>query len=213
MRYLNCQFSYIPNGCDKLDGSSIPAPDDMKSKNYILYMGRLVPEKGVHKLIEAFKEVTSDMELIIAGPGTHAEEYNKQLREMAKGDERIRFIGSIADQRKVSVLAHAYMFVLPSDIEGLPIALLEAASYGVCPVITSIPIAMEVLGERDLARGFVFDPQSTNELVTIFETAMATPELVTALGEVAQTNVLSKYNWDSISHMTSNVYNQLGEQI
>lgn len=208
MRYINSEFSYIPNGCDNVEGVP-PAPEDMEPRNYMLYMGRLVPEKGVHKLIEAFKKVDTKMELIIAGPESHAPEYNRQLHTMAEGDARIRFIGSISGQRKESVLAHAYMFILPSDIEGLPIALLEAASYGVCPVITSIPTALEVLGEHDLARGFVFDPHCTNELVTILETAISAPELVTALGEVAKANVLSKYNWGLIARMTQSVYKNL----
>jgi len=211
MRYINSEFSYIPNGCDNVDGTP-PAPEDIKSKKYFLYMGRLVPEKGVHKLIEAFKQVDTDMELIIAGPESHSEDYTRQLHEQSEGDDRIRFIGSISGERKETVLAHAFMFILPSDIEGLPIALLEAASYGVCPVITSIPTALEVLGEHDLARGFVFDPHCTNELVTILETALAAPELVTALGDVARTNVLANYNWDTISKMTRSVYENIGEQ-
>ena len=209
MRYLNQDFTYIPNGCDTVTELP-PEPEDVTAKNYLLYMGRLVPEKGVHKLIEAFKQVDTAMELIIAGPDSHAEEYAAELRTMAADDKRIRFIGPISGDRKDSILAHAYMFILPSDIEGLPIALLEAASYGVCPVITSIPTALEVLGEWDMARGFVFDPHSVEELITILETALVTPELVTALGDVARANVFKKYNWDSIVTMTKRVYETVG---
>lgn len=208
MRYLNHSFAYIPNGCDPAPKSpvEIPAPDGLEKKGYILFMGRLVPEKGVHRLIEAYRGLKTEKPLIIAGPEMHAADYCKSLRKLAEGDARIRFVGSVAGEQKERLLTHAYVFVLPSEIEGLPVSVLEAASRGICPVVSSIPTTIEVLGERGLARGFTFDSSSPAELRTALETCLENPELVEALGQQAKDYALSQYNWDAIAAETKRVY-------
>ncbi|MEI6234242.1 MAG: glycosyltransferase family 4 protein [Planctomycetota bacterium] len=209
MRYLNHPFAYIPNGCDPAPSTTTPAPENLESKKYILFMGRLVPEKGVHRLIEAYRGLKTEMPLIIAGPEMHAAAYCAKLRKMAEGDSRIRFVGSVTGDVKERLLAHAYVFVLPSEIEGLPVSVLEASSRGVCPVVSSIPTTIEVLGERGLARGFTFDSSSVAELRTVLETSLDNPELVDALGKQSQEFVTSHYNWDAIAAETKRVYERV----
>lgn len=211
MRYLNHHFAYIPNGCDPAPKSAteIPTPDGLEKKGYLLFMGRLVPEKNVHRLIEAYRGVKTDKPLIIAGPEMHAADYCRQLRKLADGDQRIRFVGSVAGDQKERLLTHAYAFVLPSEIEGLPVSVLEAASRGICPVVSSIPTTIEVLGERGLARGFTFDSSSAAELRTVLETCLENPELVEALGAQAREFALSQYNWDSVAAETKRIYERV----
>ena len=209
MRYLNHHFAYIPNGCDPAAPTPPPAPNGYASKKYLLFMGRLVPEKGVHRLIEAYCGLKTDMPLIIAGPEMHAAAYCAKLRKMAEGDARIRFLGAVTGDLKEQLLAHAYVFVLPSEIEGLPVSVLEASCRGVCPVVSSIPTTIEVLGERGLARGFTFDSASSDELRTVLETCLENPELVEELGKQAQSYVISQYNWDAIALDTQRVYERV----
>ena len=211
MRYLNHPFAYIPNGCDPVSPSAaeLPPPDGLKKKGYILFMGRLVPEKGVHRLIEAYRGLKTEQPLIIAGPEMYAADYVRGLRAMAQGDARIRFIGAVAGELKERLLSNAYVFVLPSEIEGLPVSVLEAASRGICPVVSSIPTTIEVLGERGLARGFTFDATSPTELRTALETCLDNPELVQTLGEQAREFAVANYNWDAIAAETKRVYERI----
>ena len=212
MRYLNGTFAYIPNGCDAPPAGEVPPPDGYARKGYILFMGRIVPEKGVHRLIEAYRKIETDKPLVIAGPEMHAQEYAKKLRALAGDDKRIRFVGSVTGDVKERLLSNAYIFVLPSEIEGLPVSVLEAACRGICPVVSSIPTTIEVLGERGLARGFTFDSSSVAQLRTALETSLENPELVEALGAQAREFVVSNYNWDAITSETRRAYERALEK-
>jgi glycosyltransferase involved in cell wall biosynthesis len=209
MRYMNRPFAYIPNGCDPASDRTLPPPDDYAAKGYVLFMGRLVPEKGVHRLFEAYRGLKTDKPLVIAGPEAHAREYGEHLHKMAAGDARIRFIGPITGEAKERFLSNAYVFVLPSEIEGLPVSVLEAACRGVCPVVSSIPTMIELLGERGLARGFTFDSASAAELRTVLETCLENPELVEALGQQAKEFVITNYNWDAVAAETLRAYQRV----
>ena len=212
MRYLNRTFAYIPNGCDLPPQGDVPPPEGLERKGYILFMGRLVPEKGVHRLIEAYRKIKTDKPLIIAGPETHAEDYCRRLHTLAGDDRRIRFVGAVTGDLKERLLSNAYVFVLPSEIEGLPVSVLEASSRGVCPVVSSIPTTIEVLGERGLARGFTFDSSSVEQLRTVLETSLENPELVEELGAQSKNFVVSNYNWDAIAAETRRVYQRALER-
>ena len=209
MRYLHHPFAYIPNGCDLPPTDPVPVPEGLESKKYFLYMGRLVPEKGVHRLIKAYRQLDTAWPLIIAGPATHASKYKAQLDKLASGDSRIRFVGSVTGDTKEQLLSHAYMFVLPSELEGLPVALLEVASRGVCPVISCIPTSLEILGDQDLHMGFLFDPDSTEQLKTVLEVALDSPQIVHELGQRAKERVALNYSWDHVADQTLDVYRRV----
>ncbi|MHC4886958.1 MAG: glycosyltransferase family 4 protein [Planctomycetota bacterium] len=209
MRYLHHPFAYIPNGCDLPPAEAVTAPEGVESRGYLLYMGRLVPEKGVHRLITAFRSLDTEKSLLIAGPESHAPAYGRELRRLAGDDPRIHFLGSVTGERKESLLSHAYAFVLPSELEGLPVALLEAASRGICPVVSAIPTSIEVLGDWDLTRGYTFSPDSTEELACALSACLENPELTHALGEQARERVMKHYNWETITDRTLAVYNDV----
>lgn len=211
MRYLHHRFAYIPNGCDTLPANPVDPPDGLDSKGYFLFMGRLTPEKGVHRLIEAYRMLDTDKKLVIAGPEMHGGDYTRRLHELANGDERIIFTGSITGNRKEQILSHAYLFVLPSELEGLPVALIEAASYGVCPAVSNIPTAVEVLGSAENPTGFIFNPYSTEDLRDVLSASLDQPELVEEFGRKAQQRVVENYNWDEIAHQTLQVYKDIME--
>ena len=103
-----------------------------------MFVGRLVPEKGVHLLIEAFKALPPelDLQLALTGPVWYETEYQKQLETLIDGDERIHFVGQADDELLAELYSNCRCFVLPSDVEGMSLSLLDALAYG-CPIVTS----------------------------------------------------------------------------
>lgn len=118
--------------------------------SYILFLGRLVPEKGIRYLVEAFKQVKTDKKLVIAGGSSDTNSFMKELLELAKADDRIIFTGFVQGQLLDELYSNAYTYTLPSDLEGMPLSLLEAMSYGNCCVVSDIPECTEVVEDKAL---------------------------------------------------------------
>lgn len=102
----------------------------LKKDSYILFLGRLVPEKGIRYLVEAFENVKTDKKLVIAGGSSDTDSFMEELKELAKGDDRILFTGFVQGAMLDELYSNAYIYTLPSDLEGMPLSLLEAMSYG-----------------------------------------------------------------------------------
>lgn len=207
---------YIPNGVTAPSTRPLDALAKrfgISKHKYILSLGRLVPEKGLHTLIEAFKCIRSDVRLVIAGDSSHSDDYVRRLRSLAQDDGRIIFTGSLHGEEKDEAFSNAMFFVLPSELEGMPITLLEAMSYG-CPVIASdIPECREVSQAPGLAlepEGYacgIFKVGNLQSLIVELERMLSDPSLPTK-GQLARKHVLQTYNWDLITHRTLEVYGQ-----
>ena len=111
---------------------------------YMVAVARFVPEKGLHDLIKAFHEVESQTRLVIAGDADHETTYSNNLKIMAQKSDRVVLTGYVTGDYLNQIFSHAALFVLPSYHEGLPIALLEALSYGLPPLVSDIPANLEV---------------------------------------------------------------------
>ena len=143
-----CGLSYIPNGV-ALQQSLAPdwlLDHGIVPRRYVLFAARLVEEKGAHFLIEAFRGLESDLQLVIAGDAAHMEQYKERLATLAEGDPRIVFTGFLTGKPLAELFSNAYLFCLPSTLEGLPIALLEAMNYGNCCLVSDIPENLEAIG-------------------------------------------------------------------
>ena len=145
------ETKFIPNGVNR---PVIRKPELIKEKfglekdDYILFLGRLVPEKGIAYLIEAFKKVNTDKKLVIAGGSSDTDEFASQLKEMAKDDDRIIFTGFVQGQLLDELYSNAYIYSLPSDLEGMPLSLLEAMSYGNCCLVSDIDECASVVEDK-----------------------------------------------------------------
>ncbi len=123
----------IPNGMDR---HTPPAPDIITAKwglatgDYALYLGRLVPEKGVQYLIEAFAGIPTSKRLVIAGKLDFEDAYCRGIMEQAKPDPRVIFTDFVQGSELEELFGNCSVYVLPSDVEGMPLSLLEAISYG-----------------------------------------------------------------------------------
>ena len=200
-----CDPTYIPNGIDqsKLQGESPVTgivPDD-----YILFLGRLVPEKGVHTLIEAYGRLDTATPLVIAGPDTHSADYVAELRALAGRDPRIRMIGPRYGDEKTWLLRNASVFVQPSTVEGLPIALLEAIACGRFTVVSDIPENTEVVTRDGHEYGLVFQTGNVDDLAAQLGRALAYPRREQEADECRR-DVLPEYMWPKVAADTERVY-------
>lgn len=196
---------FIPNGISKPE---IKAPNIIKEKygieknGYVLFLGRLVPEKCPHLLIEAFKEIKTDKKLVIAGGASHTSDYEQELHELAKDAENIIFTGFVEGDELDELFSNAYIYCLPSDLEGMPISLLEAMSYGDCCLTSDIPECTEVCGEH----AFSFERDNKESLKDKLFFLFENEETVAAFRESAQKYILEKYNWDDVCEKTLSLY-------
>ena len=164
---------YIPNGVQIEQDSGEPPLPDLRADDFVLFLGRLVPEKHVHTLIRAYRRVRGDMPLVIAGPDSHSPDYVDELRTLAAGDPRVRLIGPQYGRRKTWLMRNALAFVQPSSIEGLPIALLEALAVGRFPIVTAIPENVEPVTVGGRTMGITVEVGDEPALARAIEAAQA----------------------------------------
>ena len=195
----------IPNGVnhvEPLPAALIKETYGLDKDDYILYLGRLTPEKGIHYLIEAYQNVKTDKKLVIAGGSSDSDAYEQSLREMAKGNPNIIFTGFVQGQMLAELYSNAYIYTLPSDLEGMPLTLLEAMSYGNCCVVSDIPECTEVIGED----GVVFPKGDANALGIRLQALCDHPERTAEYKEKASALVMRKYSWDDVVNKTEQQY-------
>ncbi len=201
----NRETKFIPNGVSK---PKIEKPDIIKKKyklgkdDYILFLGRIVPEKGIHYLIDAFKNISTDKKLVIAGGASDTSEYYKELKEKAKDNKNIIFTGFIQGKELDELYSNAYIYCLPSDLEGMPLSLLEAMSYGNCCLTSDIDECTEVLEDK----GTIFKKGNVKDLTKVLQKMCDSEELVNKYKKGAQDYILSKYNWDDVVEKTLELY-------
>ena len=196
---------FIPNGVDAmgaLPANVIKEKWDLEKDSYLLYLGRLVPEKRPELLIEAFKKLDTVKSLVIAGGGSDTSEYEASLREAAQGDNRIVFTGFVNGEPLEELYSNCYAYVLPSDVEGMPMSLLEAMAYGCCCVTSDIPECADVLA----GDGVTFEKGSADSLRSALRDLLADAGRAGALGTAAKAHVEKTYNWDSVVERTLAVY-------
>lgn len=144
---------FIPNGVNRPEIRKAELITDkfgLTKDSYILFLGRLVPEKGIRYLVEAFKNVKTEKKLVIAGGSSDTDSFMKELKELAKDDKRIIFTGFVQGQMLEELYSNAYIYTLPSDLEGMPLSLLEAMSYGNCCLVSDIQECTEVVKDKAL---------------------------------------------------------------
>lgn len=196
---------FIPNGVDAketLPASVINEKWNLERDSYLLYLGRLVPEKRPELLIEAFKTLDTNKRLVIAGGSSDTSAYEKELRAAAQGDNRIVFTGFVTGEPLAELYSNCYAYVLPSDVEGMPMSLLEAMAYGRCCVTSDIPECADVLA----GNGVTFEKGSADSLRSALRDLLADAGRAGALGTAAKAHVEKTYNWDSVVQRTLAVY-------
>jgi glycosyltransferase involved in cell wall biosynthesis len=199
------ETKWIPNGVNLpeiLPAQEITRRFGLERDGYFLFLGRLVPEKGVHYLIEAFRKVNTDKKLVIAGGASDTEGYAGELKSLAAGDERILFTGFVQGRLLDELYSNAWVYVLPSDTEGMPLSLLEAMSYGNCCLVSDIPECAEVVETA----AELFPAGNVSALTEALQKLCNDEKIVLAHKANAQNYVCSRFNWDRITEKTLELY-------
>ena len=196
---------FIPNGVNRpeiREAGLITEKFGLTRDSYILFLGRLVPEKGIRYLVDAFKNTKTDKKLVIAGGSSDTDSFMKELKELAKDDARIVFTGFVQGQMLDELYSNAYIYTLPSDLEGMPLSLLEAMSYGNCCLVSDIPECAEVVEDKAL----IFKKADVQDLREKMQGACDHPEMVMGIKTQAADFICKKYNWDEVTRETERLY-------
>lgn len=202
---------FIPNGVTR----PVPRKAELiKNKfgidkdGYLLFLGRIVPEKGLRYLIEAYKELHTDKKLVIAGGSSDTDDFLQEIQTLAAGDDRIIFTGFVAGQALEELYSNAYLYLLPSDLEGMPLSLLEAMSYGNCCVVSDIAECAEVVEDKAVT----FQKSNVQDLKEKLQKLCDDPATVQKYKNAAADFICRKYDWDEITRQTLEIYEANHEQ-
>lgn len=185
---------YIPNGTPE---PVRRAPSEIRQwgvgeKDFILFVGRLTPEKGVHFLLEAYSRIDTPLKLVVAGGTSFTDDYVESLKEFE--GPGVRMTGYVYGDTLAELWTNAALVVLPSTMEGLSIALLEAVSYGKCVLISDIPENAEVMGECAPS----FRSRDVADLEAKLRELLADPALVARYETLTRERISSRFSWDNI---------------
>ncbi|MBU1006747.1 MAG: glycosyltransferase family 4 protein [Candidatus Omnitrophica bacterium] len=196
----------VPNGVPMArfsEGSDIIKKYGLTKGKYILTVGRIVPEKGFHDLIEAFNNI-DDRKLVIVGRADHPDRYSIGLREKAEKNKNIVLTGLLTGEPLRQLYSHAGLFVLPSYYEGLSMVLLEAMSYGLSCITSDISANKNVGLDDDR----LFKTGDVQAMAAKIKQFIEDP--IQYEDKKAQVSMIAKeYNWGKIANMTLDVYNKV----
>ena len=198
----------IPNGIDPAEiqpACEITKQFGLVSREYILFLGRLVPEKGIHYLIKAYQKLSTDKKLVIVGGTSDTDDYVRQLYAMAGDTSSIIFTGFQEGIVAEELYSNAYLYVLPSDLEGMPLTLLEAMNYGCCCVTSDISECADVMD----GCGVTFPHGNVEALRETLQDLCDHPDRAEAYRNEARRVVSSKYTWQEVTAKTDELYRKL----
>jgi len=206
------EVDYIPNGVDapgeRTDAHEIERRYGLEPDSYLLFVGRLVPEKAPDLLVRAFRRVPGELRLVIVGGSSFSDSYVRSIRDLVDGDHRVEWVDYVYGDLLAELYANARAFVLPSLVEGLPLTLLEAASHATPVVASAIPPHLEVLGADGPGRR-LFRPGDEDDLVAAIQRGLADPQAERAGAVVLADEVVKTYRWDRAVDATEAVYERV----
>ena len=203
------QATYVPNGSmirQRVTPSQLPELG-LEPDNYILFLGRFSPEKNCRLLIEAYETLDTNAKLVLAGGSSYTNAYVDELRRHQS--EKIVFLDWVYGPALDELLTNAALFVLPSDLEGLSLALLDAMGAAVCVLTSDIPENREVIADT----GFTFRPGDATDLARMLQLLLSDPRARVVAGQKAQARVREHYLWPHIATQISHSYVELTDRV
>ncbi len=170
---------------------------------YVLYLGRFSPEKNCDLLIDAFEKTATPLKLVLAGGSSHTDKYVSRLR--GHESDRVKFLDWLSGDAFEEVLTNAALFVLPSDLEGLSLALLDAMGAGICALASDVPENREVIEDT----GFVFKAADAADLQRMLTLLLSDVRLRQIAGASGQMRVRQHYLWGKATKDLAAVYADL----
>jgi glycosyltransferase involved in cell wall biosynthesis len=175
----------------------------LRPKGYVLFVGRLTPEKNVHQLLAAFKSVDTDLQLAVVGDDPFSRDYVASLKRTR--DPRVRFLGYVYGDDALHLFANAYLYATASGLEGTSPALLTAMGQGCCALVNGIAENRETLGEA----GRAYAENDVADLRRQLQFLLDRPDVVAHYGRQARLRVEQVYNWDAVTDTLEAVYQRV----
>jgi glycosyltransferase involved in cell wall biosynthesis len=200
--------TYIPNGAPHVTPRPLATVRDeleLQGRDYVLFVGRLVPEKDPVTLLRAFRDVETQLRLVIVGGTSFTEDYTAVVEQLAAADPRVILAGYRYSDQLAELLTNAALFVQPSQLEGLPITLLEAAAYGLPVIASDIEPHVEVVGVPAPGRE-LFPTGDVGALTAALQKTLDQLSLTEAGAATLQRDVLRNYDWDNAVDALEAVY-------
>ena len=205
-KYFEDEYSrttnFIPNGVnipEIVPAKLIKDKWSLTKDSYILFLARLVPEKGLHYLIDAYKQIDTDKKLVIAGGSSHTDEYVEQIKDSIKDDKRIIMTGFVQGKELEELFSNCFLYCLPSDVEGMPISLLEALSYKKTCLVSDIKENKEVIKKA----GYTFKKGNSDSLRIRLKEILKDNKKI---DPNRIDNILQIHDWDNIVLETYKLY-------
>ncbi len=204
------EASYISNGPGRFVASDINAAYlhslGLEEGRYILFLGRFVPEKRPELLVQAFQSLNpKGWKLVLVGGSSNTNPYTAEVVEMASQNPAVIFTGELLGTRLAEIVRGAGLFVLPSDIEGLPLAMLEAMQECVPVLASNIPVHTHLTGD---GRGLLFEAGNLDSCVQALNWAVSHPRNLATMARSARDYVLAHHDWDRITEQTVKIFEQ-----
>ena len=195
----NYESIFVPYGANIKSDSNINVLEkwNLFKDNYILYVGRFVPENSIDILINSFKNVKTEKKLVIVGDAPYSDEYKKSLFKLASDDSRIIFTGYAFDQDYDQLSTHAYFYVQPAGIDGTRPALLDQMGFGNCVLVRNSTVNMEVISDC----GAYFEKNNLQSSLTMkIQTLVDNPNIVFDYRKKVKSRIKSYYNWEWVTN-------------
>ena len=199
----NRETVFIPNGVNRPnleEAKEITERWGLKKDGYVLFLGRIVPEKGLKYLVDAWKDIKTDKKLVIAGGTSDTDDFVLDLKKNC-GDNVV-FTNFVQGRVLQELYSNAYIYTLPSDLEGMPLSLLEAMSFGNCCLTSDIAECVEVVEDKAV----VFKKGDVADLRKKMQDLLDHPEIVQKYKNEAADFICHKYNWDDVAERTMELY-------
>jgi glycosyltransferase involved in cell wall biosynthesis len=199
---FQAKISYIPNGTSIREhaASGHLKKWGLEPGEYILFLGRLSPEKNCHLLIDAYEQLKTPVKLVLAGGSSYSDSYAATLRQHES--DQIRILDWVTGDALEELVTNACLFVLPSDLEGLSLALLEAMGAGICVLTSDIPENRELVD----GAGYTFKKGNVLDLEKMLRLLVANPELREGAAKKAKERIRQDYLWPHITRQIESVY-------
>ncbi len=184
-------------------GSDLLAEYGLEPDNYILFVGLLKPDKGVHTLIEAYKDLDTTVPLVIVGDSPDDGAYVHKLKSTP--DKRIHFLGYVYGRAAQQLFANCLIYVQPSLMEGNSPALMSAMACERCVIVSDIEQNLETIGDT----GITFHSEDPTDLRAALAELLVAPERIRSLGQKAHQRIETDYTWDAVVNKLEKLYQNL----
>jgi glycosyltransferase involved in cell wall biosynthesis len=205
-RRFKRRYDHIAWGAEvplEADDPHVLAELGLAPNEYFLFVGRFIPEKGLHYLLSAFERLETSKKLVLVGGAPNPAAYEHEI--MATTDERVQFPGYLFGDRLFTVMRNAYAYVQPSDIEGLSPVVLENMGLGVPMITSDIPENQYAVGDTAL----VFERGNVDDLHAKLQYALDHPDEMRANGEAGRRRAEEEFNWDRCAERYEQVFAEL----